>query len=38
MVGESAGIFSSIGMGMGPERLARLKANAAGVVKSAPKP
>ena len=39
IVGDRAGILSSIGMGLCPlERLARLKANAAGGVKSAPKP
>ncbi len=38
IVGERAGILSSIGMAAASsERLARLKANAAGPVKSAPK-
>jgi hypothetical protein len=37
MVGESAGILSSMGMRACPERLARLKANAPVAVKSAPK-
>jgi hypothetical protein len=39
MVGESAGILSSIGMArVSVKRLARLKANAAGAVKPAPEP
>jgi hypothetical protein len=38
MVGERAGILSSIGMVIVLKRLARLKANAAGAVKGAPKP
>jgi hypothetical protein len=37
MVGERAGILSSIGMRACPERLARLKANAASEVKAAMK-
>ena len=38
IVGESAGILSSMGMRARPERLARLKANAASEVKGEPKP